>query len=68
MDRQGLRPCRSVSLGVRVRHDVAQFECIQAVALNTRYVPTEPYAGVLPPALMTGCEALRTMYRNGFKW
>jgi len=33
---------------IRVRHEVAQFECIQVVTLNTRYVPTGPYVGVLP--------------------
>jgi len=44
-------PLRSIPAGdghVMVRHDVAQFECTQAVIWSTRYVPAGPYAGVLP--------------------
>ena len=35
-------------LVVRVRHDVAWFACIHVLTCSTRYVPTGPYAGMLP--------------------
>lgn len=36
--------------------------------MNTWCIPTSTLRGRAAVALMTGCEASRTMYQNGFEW
>jgi hypothetical protein len=59
----------AADFAVGVRHEVAQFECTQVVSYLEypvcSYRTLRRHATV---ARMTGCEALRTMYRKGFKW
>jgi hypothetical protein len=51
-----------------VRHEVAQFECTQVLTLEYPVCSYRTLRRRATVAQMTGCEALRTMYRIGFKW
>jgi len=59
---------RAAELSVSVRHEVAQFECTRVVTWSTPALGAGTLRRRATVALMTGCEALRTMYRIGFEW